>query len=295
MWKVLAPVDLSIGAEASVQHAIDVANVFAAELVLLNVREKGWLHSSRRACWPRNARQPDIHRLSLPGRAPQIITQYADFIKADLLVLPSRTYGKWSSLWRPSVARQVMAQSSRPVCVTKAANIGKFQGRRILCLVGLDGQDKPVIELGDDLAGRSGGELILLHVARGNPAGCSYQQARELTTESLQQLTETVSARATTSFMIGSPAQCVGMAAQEHSADLVIAPRARSGTHGAYTADLEAALSTLHCPLLTVPLGERKWRRAELRDQPFRSAKASSISFFASGDAMVSGSRGGPP
>jgi nucleotide-binding universal stress UspA family protein len=296
VWKVLAPVDLSVDAEASVGHAIDVANVFSAELVLLNVLEKGWLCDPRRAGWPRNARQihtpgPDIHRLTLPGRAPEIITQYADFIKADLLLLPSRMYGSWKRLWRRSVARQVMAQSARPVCVTRSARIDsryRFLSRRILCLVGLDGQDTPIIELAEDLAGRSGAEVILLHVGR-------EQQSREFLADDLRQLATTVSSVVTTSLMIGSPAQCVGMAAREHAADMVIAPRARPGAHGPYTADLEAALANLHCPLLTVPLGERKWQRGELRDQPFRSAKASSISFFASGDAVVSGSRGGPP
>jgi hypothetical protein len=71
--------------------------------------------------------------------------------------------------------------------------------------------------------------------------------------------------------MIGSPAKCIGIAAREHSADLVVAPRiarqVRLETSGAYTADLGRSLSRLNCPLLTVPVGvSLEARKTQVRE-----------------------------
>jgi nucleotide-binding universal stress UspA family protein len=41
-WKVLAPIDLSVGPEGAVEHAINIAIALGAELTLLHVVDQRW-------------------------------------------------------------------------------------------------------------------------------------------------------------------------------------------------------------------------------------------------------------
>jgi nucleotide-binding universal stress UspA family protein len=278
VWKVLAPMDLRFDTEAPVQYASGAAEILSAELILLHVATTRWYQHPHRLGWPPSAwgkHTPslDIHRLVLPGGVSDTIVRYADHINADMLWMTTRTYGRRTRFWSRSITAEVMDSTQRPVCITKMIDVDsylRFRCRRVLCLVGLDGQDANVIRQSQEIAHRTDAEVVLLHivpeVSEGLLAyGAAGLEGRPLSTklarEKIAELRTGLSVPVMTSVMIGSSAKCIGLAAREHRADLVIAPRVarrvRLERAGTYTTDLAAALSRLDCPLLTVPLGAR--------------------------------------
>ena len=277
-WKVLAPIDLRFDSEAPVEYAAGVADALGAELVLLHVSTSSRYGHPHRLGWPRSASgegnpDVDVHRLVIPGPVPESIVRYADHIAADMLLMTTRTYGRRGRFWRRSITAEVMDSTQRPVCVTKMPDADSnplFRCHSILCVVGLEDQDAALVQHAQEIAAKSDARLVLLHIvpeiSEGLLAyGVDGAQARPLSAklarEKIVELAAGISLPTTTSVMVGSPAKCIGLAAREHAADIVIAsrvaPRARFERSGAYTTDLGGALSRLGCPLLTVPLGQR--------------------------------------
>ena len=278
VWKVLAPMDLRFDTEAPVQYASGAAEILSAELILLHVATTRWYQHPHRLGWPPSAwgkHTPslDIHRLVLPGAVSDTIVRYADHINADMLWMTTRTYGRSTRFWSRSITAEVMDSTQRPVCITKMIDVDsylRFRCRRILCVVGLDGHDANVVKEAQEVARRTDAELILLHIVPEIDEallayGVSGTEGRPLSTklarERIAELRSGISVPVMSSVMIGSPAKCIGLAAREHRADLVVASRvarrAQLERAGTYTADLAAALSRLDCPLLTIPLGAR--------------------------------------
>ena len=54
--------------------------------------------------------------------------------------------------------------------------------------------------------------------------------------------------------MVGDPEKCIGLAAREHSVDLVLVSRQSGQLQAAYGNDLAGILGRLRCPLLTIPV-----------------------------------------
>ena len=81
---------------------------------------------------------------------------------------------RWSRYWRSSVTEDVLARTLRRVCITdpgSADRDNRFSGRRILCVLSLDGTDDSLLWQAEALAQRSRGELILLGVVPGIDEG----------------------------------------------------------------------------------------------------------------------------
>jgi nucleotide-binding universal stress UspA family protein len=288
LWKVLAPVDLTLDSEAPVQYAIDVTNALGAELILLNVVDERWHQRGRRRGWPSNAWggpgiNPDIHRVTVTGTVPESIDRYADYVDADVVLMTTRRYGRWDRFWGRSTTADVMKSSGRPVCVTKALNVDsvRYHCRRVLCVVGLEGRDTAVVQLAQEVATRSGSDLILVHVVPPVDEGLlSYSidtaarrpLSTQLASEKLLDVAAGVPFPVTRSVMMGSQTRCIALAAREHSADLVVAGRSHLGSRGLYTADIEATLSRLQCPLLAIPIGDRTRHRSHDRERSGVSA-----------------------
>ena len=278
MWKVLAPVDLRFDTEAQVEYAAGVAGVLGAELSLLHVSTGKWYQHPHRLGWPPSAfgaqtADLDIHRLVLTGPIAETIVRYADRMDADLILMATRAYGSRRP-WRKSITKEVLkATRRRPVFIRKQIDLdlgGCFRCRRVLCVVGLDGQDEAVFQQAQNIASRTNAELVILHavppVNEGLLAyGLENQGARPLSVnfarEKLAELTKGLCVPFRTSVMVGSAAACIASAAREHTVDLIITARATSGAYiersGAYTAELKPALARLNCPVLTVALEQQ--------------------------------------
>jgi nucleotide-binding universal stress UspA family protein len=267
-WKVLAPIDLAVDPEGSVDHAINIATAMRAELTLLYVVDQRWYKRARRLAWPRNAlgrtQTPcTIHRLVLPGDAVETITRYADFIKADLVAMTSGKYEQWTSFWNHSVTGNVLEITQRPVCVTDLRLVEtnyRFRSRRILCVLNLDGTDDQLILQAESLAQRSGGELILLGVVPELDEGLLIEAihgvdrplSANVAVKRLRELGKGIFVPYKTSVMMGSPYKCISAAAREHTADIVMAARSSPGRMESYCLDMRSVLRRISCPLVSV-------------------------------------------
>ena len=269
-WKILAPIDLSINAEGPVEHATNIALAMGAELTLLYVVDQRCNSRRGRLRWPSNALNDvltdcAVHRLILPaGNPAETIARYAEFINADLLAMTSEHYGRWSRFWKHSVTRDVMRCTKRPLCVTDLRSADadyRFRCRRILCMLSLDGTDDQLLLHAQALAQRSASDLILLGVVPEIDEGilletilgfdrplsrkCSLSSAFGCSVEG-------ISVPYKTSVMIGSPYNCIRIAAREHSADVVMAARPSPGRTESNCLDMRSVLRRLPCPLISV-------------------------------------------
>jgi hypothetical protein len=87
-------------------------------------------------------------------------------------------------LWTGSVAADIAASTTRPVCVTSEkalANGRRFGCHRILCVLTLEGSDDPVVLHAEALANRFRGELRLLHVVPELSGALLHTESRQQT------------------------------------------------------------------------------------------------------------------
>jgi len=280
VWKVLAPIDLAYDPESAVEHAIHVATAMDAELTLLYVANQLRPAGDNRLAWPQNAlaagRTPrGIRRRVLPGKAADMIVRYAELSDADLVLMASENCGGWKRFWKHSVAAEVMANSRRPLWIIDWKAIDDdyhFKCRTILCVLNLDGADEPVVRHAESVALRSGGEVILasavpesgehlLHEAIG---GSNRPLTAQLALERMGALGAELSAPFKTSVMTGSLNRCARLAAQQHSADIVVASSAAPGSMSANSLDIRSVLRQLPCPVVSVRHNPSAARRRQI-------------------------------
>jgi nucleotide-binding universal stress UspA family protein len=261
-WKILAPIELSINPEGPVEHAINIALAMGAELTLLYVVDQRW---NRLGCALKDVlTDRAVHRLILPaGNPAETIARYAEFINADLLAMTSENYGRSSRFWKHSVTRDIIRCTRRPVCVTDLRSGDadyRFRCRTILCTLSLDGTDDQLLLHAQALAQRSGGDLILLGVVPEIDEGILPETipgfdrplSASAAVERIRVLGEGISVPYEASVMIGSPYNCIPMAAREHSADVVMAARPSQGQTESNYLDMRSVLRRLPCPLISV-------------------------------------------
>jgi nucleotide-binding universal stress UspA family protein len=251
--KILAPIDFSVDPRAPVEQAINVARAIGADLMLLNVADP----RSRGFGWPQGpfdrTLPGHVDKFIVPGSVPETIASFAEFVDADLVLMISEHYGRWTRFWKWSVTAHVMESTDRPVLVTGLADTdSRFHCRRILCALTLDGTDGATVLQAEALARRSGGEPVLLSAVPDVSEGLLYEAIfgadRPLSTclalDRLREIPRGLSVPYKTSVMIGSPHKCIGLAAQEYAADIVVAARAKL--------DVRALFRGLTCPMLSI-------------------------------------------
>ena len=279
-WKVLAPIDLAYDPEAAVEHAIHVATAMDSELTLLYVANQLRPAGDNLLAWPQNAlaagRTPrGIRRRVLPGKPAEMIVRYAELSDADLVLMTSENCGGWKRFWKHSVTAEVMASSHRPLWVIDWKAVDDdyhFKCRTILCVLNLDGTDEPVVKHAESLALRSGGELIMAsavpengeHLLHEVIGGTNRPLSAQLALERMGAIGAGLSAPYKTSVMTGSLNRCARLAAQQHSADIVVASSAAPGSMSANGFDIRSVLRQLPCPVVSVPHNSSATLRREI-------------------------------
>jgi nucleotide-binding universal stress UspA family protein len=285
----LAPLDLSGPVGETVDHAVSVAAALSANLSLLYVQAPG---SRQKVKWPdtsprRLGGDLQICRRVLQGAAAATIARHAAATDSNLILMTSQAYGNWRSLWKTSVTGDVLRLSALPVSIASAINVDRdyrIRSHRILCVVGLDGQDAELIWQAQEIALRTRAELVLLHVvpevSEGLLAYAADWRIRPLSVpraeRELIELASCLSVAATTLVMSGHPGKRIAQAARERKADLVLISRKHGESAAAYGSHLDSVLPRLHCPLLTVPVDARRpveeTRPTGARSLPVRTA-----------------------
>jgi hypothetical protein len=137
----------------------------------------------------------------------------------------------------------------------------RFHGRRILCVLNLDGTDGSLLRQAEALAQRAGADLVLLGVVPDIDEGILLHTitgfdrplSEKLAAERIRELGEGVSVPYRTSVMIGSPYNCIHAAAREYSADIVMAMRPSPGRIEWAGLDMQTIFARLQCPFVTIP------------------------------------------
>lgn len=269
VWNFLAPVNLATSPAVQVQSAIEVAAAFDAELTLIHVVEDRTSPPDPRLVWPQNALTGDgrlscVHRRILHGEVAETITRYAELGGADLVWMATRNCGGWQRYWKRSVTAEVMASIRRPLWLADQRLVdaaSKFNFRAILCLLSLDGTDGSVLSHAEELAQRSGGELILLNVVPEYSEPSLYEEiprkpsrplSRNLAVEGIHQFGEGLSVPYRTAVMIGTPERCVLRAARAYSADVVVTSSRYPVSAYRNRLNVRSVLRKLPCPLVVV-------------------------------------------
>jgi nucleotide-binding universal stress UspA family protein len=269
VWKILAPVDLNEHTGSAVEHAIDVANATAAELVLLHVLDRGFYRGAPKAGWPPEAMgtvdgSTNIRRIVLPGDPAATISRYADLINANMVLMTSGSRG-WTRLWKGSLTTEVLDSTCRPVQITSLKHIDgeyRFRCRNILCVLALDGTDDPIIECATALAARTGAEIGILHVLPETSeallswgmAGSDRPLSRAVAIERIGALSDSLPASYIAAIMRGALHKNIAAAAKQMTADVILVGRAKPGAWAPACPDPGAVLTRATCPVLSVPV-----------------------------------------
>jgi len=264
--RIVAPIDLSVQPEFPVKHAIRVADAMGAELTLLHAGNSRDVGGVQRPPWPDNAlcgETRSIQRVAVPGLPARMITRYADYLDADMVLMVRSDTPAWSRFWRRSVTDKVLRSTSKPVYVVNRSavvNDPGFRCRTVLCLLHMDGSDGPALRQAESLVEAFGGQLILLGIVPNTagrlltapPAGPERPMPLGLALERLRSIGKELTVPYKTSVMFGSPQRCLTLAAREHAADLVVAVRSTGENPLHQSVDVQPLQRGLSCAVLSV-------------------------------------------
>ena len=162
------------------------------------------------------------------------------------------------------MTQHVLKICERPVFVTTGKNWDcdyRFRSHRILCLVGLDGQDAELLWHASELVSKTGSELILLHVVPQVNEALLYHaiepSRRPLSSvraeTELRRLGRCLDVPATASVQVGDPSQWIAKVAHEQRVDLVLTSRGNVSMQPDDINYVAEVLPLLCCPMLTIP------------------------------------------
>ena len=237
-WKIFAPIDLDDAASGSVRHACEVADVFGGDLVPLNVLDETFEQQIRRAGWP---------------------------LDASMLLLTPRRERSWTGIWRRPVTEQILRLTDLPVYVANLPRLGKdyrFECRKVMCVVNLDGTDDAIIDSAAAVASRSGARIEILHVLPEVSEGLlamgiaqtDRPLSKDVAMDRIRALGATLRDSYTSSIAVGSLRKSIVSAAKKSGADLVILGRAKPGEWAPYCPGIQSLTRRLTCPVLSVSI-----------------------------------------
>ena len=286
---ILFPIDFSPASHASAQFVKAIARRFQAEVYALHVVEvpPAWYSAPQAATFDplidissvvedRRAALRSFVSDELSGTPVQqcvqtssdpaaIIARFSQQNLAGLIAMPTHGYGPLRSLLLGSVTAKVLHDAECPVWTLAHAGEAAFDPvtnwRRILCAVGGNSADVPLIRWAAQLACEQGAELELVHAVTGLE-GVPSHLANDPWEEFLfnvagEQITK-LQTEAGTGFPLcieaGSASQVVRNVAIEHSADLVIVGRgAIQRPLGRLRSNAYAIVRDAPCPVISVP------------------------------------------
>lgn len=267
--RVLAPIDLRGDFEKRAQYALDIAAALEAELTLLHVvnsRRLGKRNSG--LSWPECAMTRTnppcvVHRAVVHGEVPAAVARYAAFVDASLIVLGAGRHAHWTNLWRRSMIEKIAAATGKPVLSGSTA-----WGRparlkpspRILCMLGLTGEDRALAEYAQSLAEQSGGDLVLYAAVppgSGGPSlGKPEESARPLAADAAMDRLNSLGAslRVPNRSVVGTRASHSGLRGviRQNDVDVVVALRSHHEGIPGVGFEFGALLRNVSCPLMSI-------------------------------------------
>ena len=268
---IVCGVDSSDAAEAVAETARWLANGLKSHLVLVHATEEPAAKADEVLTSVRV-------RLSLGGRDDVRLAEGAPAARlmdcvdeegAELLVVGSRGRGSIRSAVLGSVSRTLATSSSCPVVIVPAGSRDRVGDASIVC--GVDGSEHAVAaaRLADELAGRLGMRLLVVHALPDVKSVVSYPGARStapplsgqpdararLARQIVDDAVEAVEGRATGIIEAGPPWDVLeAVADREAGRLLVVAARGHSGLRAALFGSVASQLATSsRRPLVVLP------------------------------------------
>ncbi len=197
---ILAPVDLSKGAQRSVREAALIASKFNATLLLMHAEPKesgDGSYSGEEAPGEQDAYEleelshlaeneaPDAvsELLNVPGEVPEAVARISSERNVDLIVMPTRGRGAYRQFVLGHKTTQVLKSASCPVLtgahVEKPAN-ACYPYKKIACLIDLKEGSAELIKKAREFAQTFGASLTVLHIPPDFPAGMHKEFSQAL-------------------------------------------------------------------------------------------------------------------
>jgi nucleotide-binding universal stress UspA family protein len=268
-WTILAPVTMQQTSRRAIEHAIEVANGMSAQLILLHVIPSGTSLSDgdRAMPWPEAALAEDVagfglRRMVLCGEPAPTISQYAEEVDADLILMPAAR-----SAWLPtrrSVTSRLLASTPRPVQLWNpsiVADAPPFRCRQLLCVLELDGKDAPLIEATNEIAARTGANVEVLHIVPNATESLLFYSADEpekplsssVAAARLRELLHQLPPALTSSILMGERQRSIALSARRKSADLILVRRKAAAAWPGTGWESTGILKQAGCPIISVP------------------------------------------
>lgn len=204
-----------------------------------------------------------VHRNAQLGDPAQTITQFARSEGVDLIMMPTRGYGRFRAFLLGSVASKVLHDAECPVWTaahTDESSAVKPQIRTVLCAV--DGTPKgvPVMQWAEQFARKANAQLRIIHAIPGVEAWPDRQLNHEFeefvqqrAKETLDRQMQAESLQAPVCVAVGDIAHVVREEAIKHNADLVVIGRGMlDETLGRLRTNAYSIIRNSPCPVLSV-------------------------------------------
>lgn|GEM_PF-1740391 len=197
---ILAPVDISKGAQRSVREAALIASKFDATLLLLHAEPKDSEDNDFRgeeAPGEQDAYEleelshlaeneaPDAvsELLNVPGEVPEAVARVSSERNVDLIVMPTRGRGDYRQFVLGPKTTQVLKTASCPVLT--GAHVEQpldacYPYKKIACLIDLKEGSAELLEKAHSFAQAFGAALTVVHIPPDFPAGMHKEFSQAL-------------------------------------------------------------------------------------------------------------------
>jgi nucleotide-binding universal stress UspA family protein len=282
--QILFPVDLSTRCERIAPRVASFVHHFQAKLTLLHAYEVApqvypdghsflpVIDTQSLGEYSRNQLDQfaqkffpgmEVERLVVRGEPAHAILDQAVSMKADLIMLPTRGFGRFRRLLLGSVSAKVLHDAACPVWTDSHAedvdhSIG-FPYRNMICAANNDAHGEEVLKYADSLAKEFQAELTLVHAVRApEVAGPGFDDAafRHFLLEQAKGEMARLQQKAGTNLHVcvegGSPEEVVSRIARRINADLVFIHRSGPSVLGRLRSQDYAIIRESPCPVLSV-------------------------------------------
>jgi nucleotide-binding universal stress UspA family protein len=285
--RILFPVDFSGHCTAILPAVKSMARQFDAQLTLLHVVDlpSAWLGAPEAAAWAalvsaerlREEGQIALDRFiskyfcDYPvtaavseGEAGQQIADYAQEKHFDLVMMPTRGYGRFRAFLLGSITSKVLHDVHCPVWTgvhaEELAAHPPERWKRLLCAIDTDPRDLCVLKWAAEFAACQGLAMRLVHAVEGVNGTLSRERdpsLYEFLFDVAHQRIAEMQAEAGTSFEVcflgGKVGRAVHQAATSHDSDLVVIGRGvLHQTLGRLRSSATAVIQQSPCPVISI-------------------------------------------
>lgn len=263
--RILLPLDTTRDSRQAIRYGDGVAAALEADLRLLHVASGDGAADRRGRTGARSEEAGP-----LPARAPaqaglvaETIVEYADYVDADLILMPTRGRGLLGQILFGSTTMDVLRIADRPVWAVKPEAIRSerpVRCKRILCGVELGATGESVLNYAAQWAAAWGGELLIAHAVPeiseamltlyGLDESGEIELLPEKARRSIAAMATTLGVRCEVEAQVGDAAGILRTLAKQWSADVVIVGRGRGTDARRLGANVGDIIAQAPCPVI---------------------------------------------